>query len=183
MVASIQTNACCICIINELSSPSYHQTGDGTKPLWCIQPSCRVSRIHLCQIDVLQEIHSSVKLCCMVLYPKQHICFSLLKTRQGNIFFSTMGRARISLPQSNEITKYRTWAVQCMTREYLKKYMWWPHDKERAAKGTSDLVWKINCSRNACTNFSIQVPLYMIQENQSKQDSSISLERDKNIAR
>ena len=97
------------------------------------------------------------------LVSKATYLLSLLKTRQGNIFFSTMGRARISLPQSNEITKYRTWAVQCMTREYLKKYMWWPHDKERAAKGTSDLVWKMNCSRNACTNFSIQVPLYMIQ--------------------
>jgi hypothetical protein len=43
------------CMDNKLSSPSYHQTGDGTKPLWCTQPSCRASRILLCQTDVLQK--------------------------------------------------------------------------------------------------------------------------------
>lgn len=40
--------------------PSYRQTGDGTKPLWCIQPSCKASRILLCQLDVLQEMKNRV---------------------------------------------------------------------------------------------------------------------------
>jgi hypothetical protein len=66
----------------ELFSPSYHQTADGTKPLQCTQPSCRASRILLCQIDALQEMRNGVSSEMHHAYRKRYHCFNMWRTGQ-----------------------------------------------------------------------------------------------------
>jgi hypothetical protein len=66
----------------ELFSPSYHQTADGTKPLQCTQPSCRASRILLCQIDALQEMRNGVSSEMHHAYRKRYHCFNMWRTDQ-----------------------------------------------------------------------------------------------------